>query len=85
MPTSSVSCTSANMRKCVIHKIEALQDQAQDQRCFMQRELAANTLALAIAERLVGIGRQSSFRRRRKPLWIKRVGARPPHTRVPVQ
>src|ERR1700676_3204075 len=67
-----------------VNQLESLQDHANRERCLVHRETAANTGALAVAERLPGIDRTRGLGFRTEVLRVEGFGVRSPDRRIAV-
>ncbi len=68
-----------------VDQLEALEQHAHDERRLLQRELAPDTGALAIAKRFVDVGWSVVLRLAREAVRVERLGGVAPHRRVPMQ
>ena len=69
----------------MIQQLEPLQDHPERQRCFMHRKATADASALAIAERLPGIGRAFGLSFAAEILRIEHIRVRAPYGGIPMQ
>ncbi len=69
----------------VVHQLEPLQDHAEHERRLDEGELAADAGPLAVAERLVGVGRAPLLGLAREVVRIEDLGALAPHRGIAVE